>query len=305
MHCYGEQPVSSEAQTVRAAGALLWRPSARHGVRVALVHRPRYGDWSLPKGKAEAGETAPMTAAREVLEETGFTSVLGRRLTTVRYAVSAGPKRVDYFAARMIDGSFVPNKEVDRLEWCTIEQARQRSSYEFDLAVLDTFIVHPPTVSSLLLVRHARAGVRESWAGNDATRPLDDKGNRQAQALRQQLAPFGPEGLISAPIERCLGTLAPLAKDLRLRIRREAVFTEDEYRHDPAAARRRITELAKAGETVAVCSQGGVIPGVVKSLASRAELKVGPVNTPKSAFWLLTFDDGTLVQADSYPAPDV
>ncbi len=290
---------------VIAAGGLLWRPSAKNGVEVALVHRPRYKDWSLPKGKADPGETAPMTAAREVLEETGFQVVLGRSLTTVRYVVSAGPKTVAYFAAQVIGGEFTPNKEVDKLRWLSLADARKQFSYEFDNAVLDTFALHPPTLNSVVLIRHARAGIRESWEGNDASRPLDARGQKQAIALKTELAPFGPVWVSSAPIERCRATVAPLAAVLNVTVQPDDAFSEDSYRHNPAAARRRLTDLAKAGQPVAVCSQGGVIPGVIKSLASLADMKIGQTSTPKCAYWVLTFDGSTMVQADPYPAPVV
>ncbi|WP_164479192.1 NUDIX hydrolase [Nakamurella antarctica] len=297
--------MSSNTPTEYAAGAVLWRPSTKHGARVALVHRPRYKDWSLPKGKAELGETPPMTAYREVLEETGFESELGRQLTTVRYAVPSGQKRVVYFAARAGVGEFTPNKEVDKLEWLSVDKAQARVTHGTDRSLLETFAAASLSVSTVLFVRHARAGVRESWEGDDDSRPLDAKGTRQAQALRAQLIPFAPVQLHSASVERCVATLSPLAAALGLPISQEKVFTEAAYRRNPSAARRRITELAKAGVTVAVCSQGGVIPGVVKSLAGRADLSVGPVNTPKSSFWVLTFDGSSLLQADSYPAPEV
>lgn len=290
---------------IHAAGGLLWRPAPKHTIEVALVHRPRYKDWSLPKGKANRGETPVMTAHREVLEETGFETVIGRKLTTVRYTVSTGPKQVDYFAARACGGAFTPNREVDRLQWVPLDKARSQVSYEFDVAVLDTFDLQPTTVTSVVLVRHARAGVRESWSGPDHRRPLDPKGRRQAAALRKELRPFGPVAVYSAPIERCRATVAPLAKDLGLKVRLDDALTEDTYRDDPAAARKLLASLGKLGETALVCSQGGVIPGVVKSLASRSELKIGPTSTPKSAYWVLTFDGMTLVQADPHPAPSV
>ena len=95
---------------IRAAGAVLWRPSRRYGVRVALVHRPRYDDWSLPKGKAEPGEVPPVTAAREVEEETGFRAAIGPCLTTVSYKANGGPKTVQYFAAQRMGGLFTPTR---------------------------------------------------------------------------------------------------------------------------------------------------------------------------------------------------
>lgn len=284
---------------------MLWRHSRKHGVQVALVHRPRYDDWSLPKGKALPHETAPVTAAREVWEETGFTAALGRSLTSVSYSVSHRAKTVHYFSARAVDGSFEPNREVDGLEWFTMGAARKRMTYDFDRAVLDTFAIHPADAATLVLVRHARAGVRESWEGSDAERPLDAKGLRQAEALVPLLAAFGPRSVHSASVERCRGTLLPLADSLDLEIVDEPALTEDAYRHDPAAARKRIVALADRERPVAVCSQGGVIPGVVKSLAGRADLKIAKAGTPKAAFWLLSFDGDQLIQADPYPAPEV
>lgn len=300
--------MANESAVIRAAGAVLWRPSRRDGVRIALVHRPRYDDWSLPKGKAEAGEVAPVTAAREVQEETGFQAAIGRSLTTVSYTTSAGPKTVHYFVARRMGGYFTPNKEVDRLEWLSIPRARSRMSYAFDKAVLSTFALEPPAQQGVLLVRHARAGQRESYSGDDTRRPLDAKGRRQAQALAVELGVFAPESVHSAPLERCRGTVAPLAEKLGTPVKPEKALSEDAYRDDPASARRRLVDLAAAqapGSTVVVCSQGGVIPGVVKSLAARSDVQVAGVSTPKAAYWFLAFDGRRLVQADAYPAPVV
>lgn len=295
----------SDPAPISAAGGLLWRRRSPDRAEVALVHRPRYKDWSLPKGKADPGETPPVTAHREVWEETGFRVQIGRRLTTVRYVVTAGPKLVEYFEARAVGGDFVPNREVDKLRWLEPDQARELMSYDFDRAVLDTFERQPVTATSLVLVRHARAGVRESWDGPDASRPLDAKGRKQSAALRRDLAPFGACAVFSAPVERCRATVAPLAEDLGLIVQPAEPMGEESYRENPAAARRLLSGLGAAGRPVVVCSQGGVIPGVIKSLAGRADLKIGSTSTPKSAYWVLTFDGATLVQADPHPAPGV
>ncbi|ACV77880.1 NUDIX hydrolase [Nakamurella multipartita] len=299
---------SESAAVIRAAGAVLWKPSRRDGLRIALVHRPRYNDWSLPKGKAEHDEVPQVTAAREVEEETGFRAAIGRSLTTVSYTTSAGPKTVQYFAARRLGGFFAPNKEVDRLEWLSMDKARARMSYEFDRAVLSTFALEPAAQQGVLLVRHARAGQREAFVGDDALRPLDAKGRRQAAALVGELGVYAPTTVHSAPLERCRGTVAPLAEKLGTGVVPEKSLSEDAYRDDPAAARRRLVDLAVAqlpGETTVVCSQGGVIPGVVKSLATRDDVPVAGVSTPKAAYWFLSFDGRRLVQADPYPAPQV
>lgn len=128
------------AALVRAAGTVLWRPAAARpgGVEIAVVHRPRYDDWSLPKGKAEPGEEPPQTAVRETREETGYACELGARLPTVRYAVKDGrPKEVRYWAARAGAGRFVPGDEVDRMEWLDPDAARRRLTYDHDRPLID------------------------------------------------------------------------------------------------------------------------------------------------------------------------
>jgi 8-oxo-dGTP diphosphatase len=300
---------------IRAAGAVVWRPSGRDQVEVALVHRPQYDDWSLPKGKADAGESPALTAWREVEEETGFRTVVGRALTSVTYEVAGKPKTVQYFAARAVDdGTFVPNKEVDQLVWLPPREAAARMTYEYDQAVLATFSVLPAELAGVVVVRHARAGHRESFDGDDRDRPLDGRGRRQAAALGVQLLPFHPLLVGSAPLERCIATVTPTAERLSLRVVPEPALSEQAYRDEPAAARRRIVELAELvaelqsdgeGGAAMVCSQGGVIPGVVKSLAARHSVQIGPVSTPKASYWYLSFDGRDLVQADHHTAPEL
>ena len=129
-----DKPVKAN---IFAAGAVLWRPAADdapHDAQVALVHRPRYDDWSFPKGKLDAGETAVVAAVREIEEETGFRSALGSSLGKVVYPVPGHRKlkRVDYWAARCLDGQFAPNDEVDELRWMTPDEAVERLSYDHD-----------------------------------------------------------------------------------------------------------------------------------------------------------------------------
>lgn len=295
--------MANDAAQILAAGAVLWRPSRKHGVRVALVHRPRYDDWSLPKGKAQRGESLPVTALREIREETGYAVLLGRRITTVSYPVPSGHKKVHYFAARAGEGEFRPSKEVDKLHWLPMRKARKALQYAFDRGVLDAFAALPAELSGLVLLRHARAGQRESFAGDDEDRPLDAKGARQADALAAELAAFSPAAISSAPLVRCRQTVEPLAQRLGLPIGDEPILSEAEYQRDPASARRRITELAlhdNGSAPAVVCSQGGVIPGVVKSLAARSDVPLATTATPKGAYWFLSFEGKQLRQADRY-----
>ncbi|RKN41786.1 NUDIX hydrolase [Streptomyces hoynatensis] len=122
---------------VLAAGCVLWRGTAAGGVEVALVHRPRYDDWSHPKGKLHPGEPPQSAAVREVREETGMVCVLGQPLRTVRYLAMGRPKEVRYWAAEAVGGGFVPNEEVDRVVWLAPAEARVQLTSPQDREVLD------------------------------------------------------------------------------------------------------------------------------------------------------------------------
>jgi 8-oxo-dGTP diphosphatase len=127
--------------TVRAAGVVLWRDSPFYdGIELALVHRPRYDDWSLPKGKLKHGEDFPAAAVRETREETGLECVLGAPLPTTRYLVDGRPKEVRYWAAEAGAGAFVPSHEVDRMVWLPPSAARRRLTHDRDRPVLDALL---------------------------------------------------------------------------------------------------------------------------------------------------------------------
>jgi 8-oxo-dGTP pyrophosphatase MutT (NUDIX family) len=181
-----------KGKAVLAAGAVLWRADTDDAEpKVAIIHRPRYDDWSLPKGKVDPGETEPVTAVREVLEETGCTAHLGRRLTTVSYPVEQGVKKVRYWAARRIDGEFAPNDEVDELVWLTVAEAMKRVGYPHDQKVLRRFAKLPADTQTVLIVRHGSAGDKKRYRGDDDKRPLDKRGRAQAESLVGQLLAFG------------------------------------------------------------------------------------------------------------------
>lgn len=125
---------------------MVWRRTAQDGVEVLVVHRPKYDDWSLPKGKLDAGETHEAAAVREVEEETGLRCRLGDELLTVEYTDHRDrPKVVRYWAMTPEDGrdagSFTPTEEIDEVRWVTREEAGDLLSYEHDTEVVDSLSV--------------------------------------------------------------------------------------------------------------------------------------------------------------------
>jgi 8-oxo-dGTP pyrophosphatase MutT (NUDIX family) len=151
--------MADSPEEVRAAGAVVWRDGAA-GTEVALVHRPKYDDWTIPKGKCEPGEHVLLTAVREVAEETGHRVALGRRLSPSFYDVEGRPKRVDYWAGRCRDpdAAFVPGHEIDDMTWLPVTEAARRLTYGRDVAVLEEFTSGPARTMPLILVRHTWPG---------------------------------------------------------------------------------------------------------------------------------------------------
>jgi len=301
----------SDSDTVRAAGAVLWQERADEGaVEVALVHRSRHDDWSLPKGKLHDGERPLLAACREVMEETGARPAVGPRLPSTRYKVlgrSGGmvPKVVDYWAMRALGGTFVPNDEVGELRWLGLADAHDTLSYEHDRSVLTGFAELPRITGTVLLVRHARAGDRKGWTGPDELRPLDPTGQEQAARLGAVLPFYAPEQVVSADRTRCVETVRPLADALAVPVELDRVFDEDAHAADPARAAVRLRELAGQGRTVVVCSQGGVIPDTVRALADADGLALASTAARKGSVWALFFDGSRLVAADHLPPGEI
>ncbi len=205
----GDQHAADE---IRAAGAVVWRPAGR-GAQVAVVHRAKYDDWSLPKGKVEPGEHLLLAAVREVAEETGLPVTLGRRLREVRYGAAGAVKRVDYWAATTAGSAmaFAANSEIDQLAWLAASRASVFLSYERDAETLREFRAGPRRTSPMILVRHASAGSKSAWHSDDASRPLDGAGKNDAKLLAALLTCFGECRVLSSPAERCVATVRPYA----------------------------------------------------------------------------------------------
>lgn len=285
-----------------AAGGVVWRADNQgsSSVLVALVHRPRYDDWTLPKGKLTTSEYPVLGAIREVAEETGAVVAVRRRLLTVSYPVERATKRVGYWSMRYLSGEHQPNDEVDEVRWLEPAAAAAKLSYAPDRRVLETFQELPADAPMVLLVRHAKAGKRSEFRGEDRLRPLDRIGRRQARHLASVLQAFAPANVLAADLVRCEQTVQALADRLGIEVTSAPEVSDAGFAEDPNRAVKLVKELAASGGTSVVCSQGDAIPGLLTRLQIPA---APPYQSRKSSVWALSFIDDQVVAADYYPRP--
>jgi 8-oxo-dGTP diphosphatase len=261
---------------VFAAGAVCWR-LVDGEVRVLVIHRPRYDDLTLPKGKLDAGETLPEAAVREVREETGLTVTLGMPLSQTRYALASGREKVvHYWSAEVTDAEakasrFRPNSEVDAVHWMPLAKAKVALSYQHDIELLGEFEqLHEKAGGStfaVIVLRHAKAVSRSDWSGADEERPLAGRGTQQARRLVPTLQAWGPRRIISSPAVRCVATVTPLAKALGRKVRQEPGVSQDSWDDGAARVPEVVRKRIAVGKTAVLCSHRPVLPDILRELA--------------------------------------
>ena len=261
--------------TVYAAGAVLWRIE-NNSLKVALVHRGRYDDWSWAKGKVDPGETLPETAVREIREETGLKVKLGVPLGIQRYLLpNKNLKEVHYWAAKVTDKSlatsnFKPNEEVAEVVWFTVSAASKRLTYSHDHEQLDLLVaLHKKgqlDTVPLIILRHAKARSRATWKDGEASRPLLTEGNAQAEALPKLLKAFGAKSVFSSPWTRCLSTIAPYAERAKVKVKTRPEFTETANAKKPNATKNALEAIVALRKPAVVCTHRPVLPTMIESL---------------------------------------
>jgi len=302
-------------RVVRAAGALVWR-ERHHRLEVLLVHRPKYDDWSFPKGKVEPGESVRTCAVREVAEETGARIALGQPLETVRYKISDGRrKHVHYWAARELPDedpsararaavSPASAREIDGVAWQRAKKARGLLTHAVDRDLLGSLVDlwedGKLDTWTFVLVRHARAVKRSVWNRSrasdkrdkevdEATRPLTrDQGEVRARALVPVLAAYGVGRVVTSPWRRCCDTMAPYCRAAGLNLELEPAITEHAHAAAPKATRKVVERALRMREgPVALCTHRPVLPAVMDVVAEYAPGKLLR-SVPNRDPWLKT-----------------
>lgn len=249
---------------IYAAGAVV----TRRGKQVLLVHRPRYDDWSFPKGKLDRGEHAIGAAVREVAEETGLHVRLGPPLTAQRYPVGQRMKTVNYWVGRVVGPDsvdlFVPNDEIDAVEWVPYDQAQDRLSYGFDRETLRESLLVRKRTNALVVLRHGTARSRRAWRRDDRERPLLKGGHEQAQRLVPALAAYDASQLVTSSSLRCVQSLEPYADTTGWALdTRDALSEEDATAEGVLAV---VDELLTQDDGAVLCTHRPVLPSVFDAL---------------------------------------
>jgi 8-oxo-dGTP diphosphatase len=268
---------------VFAAGALLWRMEENE-LKVALIHRGRYDDWSWPKGKVDAGETLPEAAVREIREETGLKIRLGVPLGVQRYKLANNNQKiVHYWAAEVSDealekSTFKPSEEVSAVHWFTAAEAKEKLSYSHDQEQLEQLLAlfekKMLRTKPVVILRHGKARARATWKDGEASRPLLTEGNAQAEALPKMLKAFGAKTVFSSPWTRCLSTIAPYAQSTKVKVKTSPEFTETANEKKPAETKFLFNNLINLNKSIVICTHRPVLPTMIEVLETRSEKRL-------------------------------
>ena len=299
--------MASETSVIQAAGAVLWRYSESKKIEIALVHRPRYDDWSLPKGKVEEKESHIACAYREVSEETGFKAVFGPEIGTATYKVPEGKKVVRYWSAQAIgdaEGSVDAN-EIDEILWLEVKEAKKKLTLDDDREIVNFFIEFGVGTTPLVLLRHAKALKRTDWDGEDSDRPLDNLGQLQAKRLLPQFYPYNISEIHSSDAYRCMQTVEDLSRVLELSCIVGLDLSEDVFSKDKEAALDYVSSLMNKNKNVLICSHNPILPKVLKKLVGKKYFKELDSKLEPAEAWVIHHRDGEVVSVDWVEAPKI
>lgn len=283
-----------------AAGGVLVRRDSVGAVEVAVVHRPKRDDWSLPKGKAAPGEPLMLTARREVQEETGSLAPLGMPLPGQRYLVAGKHsrivKKVHYWAMWDGAGEFRPGSEVDEMRWLGLSAAREQLSYERDVTVLDALAAVPGPTSTVVLTR--ACGIQRKGG----RLRLDDNGRQRARLLSTALPTLGHPTLLAVS-DRAAATLAPTGRAVGA----DCVITPGYGTYPPQDVLSALVDEAESGPVV-LAAPDRVVRGLLGAamrlgdLVDPQGLTARQLRSRRGGLWILSWREDALVGLQYFPS---
>ena len=290
-------------KAIPAAGALLYREETPGNLELAMVHRPRYQDWSWPKGKLIESESPQTGAVREVNEEIGKPVILGRPLQTIKYNLPSTNdwKIVNYWAARLatehdqaainarLPVHLAETEEVDSIKWVPAYEASAKLTHDHDrrplMTLLEEYQAGRLNTHAVILARHGKALPRENWFDpDDAGRPLTSYGQAHAAALVPILAAYGVRRVVSSRWERCAATVQPYLNASGLKAWYSDNMTEREHEKSPARVAATVLQLLSGKKSAVLCTHRPVLPTALDVLGQHAKRSVADMLPSEDPF---------------------
>jgi 8-oxo-dGTP diphosphatase len=263
---------SKAKEHIFAAGTVIFKGKGLNQ-KIAVIHRPHREDWSFPKGKIDAPESAPAAAVRETLEETGLHVVLHQSLSPQEYIFDNLPKTVFYWRARLVKPPvFVPNEEADQLVWVSLKAALKLLTYEVDRQLAKEAFKAKDT-KPLILLRHATAEKRIEWSDRyskaippDSFRPLTPAGIMQSHLIGDLLSAFGINKVVSSDSIRCVATVSPYAASQELALEAHQNLSELGWEFNNKSGLKLIRKLAMLNQPVVICGHRPALPALAQAI---------------------------------------
>ena len=292
------------SKIILAAGALVWRKSKEKKIEIAVIHRPKYNDWTIPKGKVELNESSIACAYREVIEETSLETEFAMYLGEVKYQSLDGPKQVSFWSAQVVkENTFTSNSEVDEIKWVEAAKAAKFLSLESDKEILSKFNKLKYESKPLVLLRHAKALSRDEWQGDDDDRPLDSLGQMQAKRLLSIYQAFNLEQIHTSDAIRCYDTVEPMAKALGLRLEVSNKLSESAFKKDKEDAFDYARDLIKSDKRALLCSHNPILPKVLNKLTKKSDVESDEEKLYPADAWVIHRIGKEVIQIDRIDAP--
>jgi 8-oxo-dGTP diphosphatase len=287
-----------------AAGAVVWRLNNLGQTEIAVIHRPKYNDWSFPKGKVDIGESVIACAHREVLEESNLDTQFGPFLGEVEYMTLDGAKKVYFWSAKAVkEYPFIPNSEVDKLEWHNIKSANKLLSLETDKQILKIFSRLTLESKPFILLRHAKAITREEWQGDDDDRPLDSLGIFQSDRLIPIYSVYKIDEVHTSDALRCFDTVNQFARKLQIKLEVNGKLSESTYKKDKDKAIDYCKDLLKEEKSVLICSHNPILPKLLNKLTKKSEVEADDEKLQPADSWVIHRVGKEIIQVDRLDAP--